>query len=62
MRRQIACFAANSEGSAALEYSLIAAGLAIAFLAAFLPFGGEMRDLAGIVTSGIAEIISLTEL
>jgi Flp pilus assembly pilin Flp len=56
MRRHLVSFAANAEGSAALEYGLISAGIAIAFLAAFMPFGGEMAELADIVRGGIAAI------
>jgi Flp pilus assembly pilin Flp len=58
MRRQIICFASNDRGSAAIEYSLIAAGIAVAFLAVFLPFGGEMRELADAITAGIGAILA----
>jgi Flp pilus assembly pilin Flp len=56
MRRHLVSFAANADGSAALEYGLIAAGIAIAFLAAFVPFGGEMGELADVVRAGITTI------
>lgn len=62
MRREFIRFAANDRGAAALEYGLIAAGIALAFLAAFLPFGGEFRAIADAITAGIAEIVALSSL
>jgi pilus assembly protein Flp/PilA len=60
MRREFMRFIANDQGAAALEYGLIAAGIALAFLAAFIPFGGELRTIADTVTAGLAEIVALS--
>lgn len=62
MRRGISDFAANRDGAAAIEYGLIAAGIALAFLAAFVPFGIELRAMADAVVNGLADIIALTNL
>jgi Flp pilus assembly pilin Flp len=62
MRREIIRFAANDRGAAALEYGLIVAGIVLAFLAAFLPFGEQLRVIADAITAGIADIVALTNL
>lgn len=62
MRRHIIRFTANDRGAAALEYGLIVAGIALAFLAVFLPFGGELRNIADAIAAGIAEIVAFTRL
>lgn len=60
MRRELKLFAANDQGAAALEYGLIVAGIALAFLASFLPFWGELAVIAQRVLSGLADIIAMT--
>jgi pilus assembly protein Flp/PilA len=60
MRREFIRFIANDQGAAALEYGLIAAGIALAFLAAFIPFGEQLRTIADAVTAGLAEIVALS--
>ena len=62
MRRGIIRFAANDDGAAALEYSLIVAGITLAFLAVFLPFGQQLRLIADTITAGIADIVALSNL
>ncbi len=60
MRRQMIRFAADQNGAAAIEYGLIVAGIALAFLAAFLPFGQQLRIIADSVVAGVADIVALT--
>jgi Flp pilus assembly pilin Flp len=62
MRRGIIRFAANDDGAAALEYSLIVAGIALAFLAAFFPFAEQLREIAETIRAGVADIIALSNL
>lgn len=59
MRRQIWIFIANEQGAAALEYGLIVAGIALAFLAAFTSFGTELWAIANAVTAGVTDIVGL---
>ena len=60
MRRQMIRFAANRDGAAAIEYSLIVAGIALAFFAALLPYGGQLRVIADSIVAGVADIVALT--
>lgn len=59
MRREIWLFAADDNGSAAIEYGLIAAGIVLAFLAVFLPFWDELAVIANHVTAGLARIVAM---
>ena len=62
MRRGIIRFAANDDGAAALEYSLIVAGIALAFIAVFFPFAQQLQEIAETIRAGIADIVALTNL
>jgi Flp pilus assembly pilin Flp len=53
MRQAITRFAADRTGSAAVEYSLIAAGVALAMLTAFLPFSEQLLQLYDTLIAGL---------
>jgi Flp pilus assembly pilin Flp len=62
MRREIIRLTANDKGAAALEYGLIVAGIALAFVAAFLPFGEQLRLIGDAIAAGMAQIVALSNL
>jgi Flp pilus assembly pilin Flp len=53
MRRVIARFAADEQGSAAIEYSLILASIALGILAVLLSFGGELQQIYAGIAAGL---------
>jgi Flp pilus assembly pilin Flp len=59
MRRAIARFAADSEGSAAIEYSLIVGCVALGILAALTSFSGLLQQIYADIASGVAALSSL---
>jgi Flp pilus assembly pilin Flp len=62
MGRAIKRFAANDEGAAAIEYGLIAAGIALALLGAFVPFAAQLGLIGDAIAAGVANIVALTNL
>jgi Flp pilus assembly pilin Flp len=59
MRRKLKAFAANDQGTAALEYGLLTAGIALAFIVAFLPIWGELAIIAQHVLAGLVQIVAM---
>ncbi len=63
MRRgNIIGFVATDEGSAAVEYSLVVAAIALGLLAVFIPYGTELRQIALTILSGVSQIVSFSSL
>ena len=56
MRPIFTRFIASREGSAALEYGLIAAGIALGVLAAFMPFSEELQQIYASIAGAVAQI------
>jgi Flp pilus assembly pilin Flp len=59
MRRVIARFAADREGSAAIEYSLIVGCVALGILAALMSFSGALLQIYADIASGVASLSAL---
>lgn len=59
MRRVIARFATDREGSAAIEYSLVIACIALGILAALLSLGSELQQIYAGIMSGLASLSEL---
>ncbi|MCK5374652.1 MAG: Flp family type IVb pilin [Alphaproteobacteria bacterium] len=47
----IACYLSNKDGATAIEYGLIAAGIAVAISAAVFALGGDINELFGRVST-----------
>lgn len=58
MRKVIACFAADTDGSTALEYSLMIASVAIGLLLAIASLSEELSALFGAISAGLSAISS----
>jgi len=59
MRKAMLRFAANNEGSTAIEYGLIVAGIALAVLVTVLAYSEELQITYDGIAAGIASISSL---
>ena len=59
MRQARVNFAANTDGSAAIEYSLIVAGIALGVLMAVLSFSDELQNVYAGIEAGVASLSSL---
>lgn len=59
MRRAILRFAADRSGSAAIEYSLIVACIAIGILVALLSFGSALQQAYAGIVAGVASLSAL---
>jgi Flp pilus assembly pilin Flp len=59
MRRALIRFTADAKGSAAIEYSLIAAGLALGVLMAVLSFSDQLQGIYAGIEAGVASLSSL---
>jgi Flp pilus assembly pilin Flp len=59
MRRAFNRFAANAEGSAAIEYSLIVAGIALGMLMALLSFSDQLQGIYAGIEAGVASLSGL---
>ncbi len=53
MKKLFVRFARDESGATAIEYGLIAAGIAVAIVAAVQAVGGELNTLFGTVESGL---------
>jgi Flp pilus assembly pilin Flp len=51
-------FTAGEDGSAAIEYSLIAAGIALGVLAVFVPFSEQLQQIYADIAEGIRRLAS----
>jgi Flp pilus assembly pilin Flp len=56
MWRIISRFTASEDGSAAIEYSLIAAGIALGVLAVFVPFSEQLQQIYAHISEGIRQL------
>ena len=56
MWRIILHFTAGEDGSAAIEYSLIAAGIALGVLAVFVPFSEQLQQIYAGIAEGIRQL------
>ncbi len=59
MRRALIRFTADAKGAAAIEYSLIAAGLALGVLMAVLSFSDQLQGIYAGIEAGVASLSSL---
>ena len=59
MRRAYVRFAANADGSAAIEYSVIVAGIALGVLMAVLSFVDELHAIYATIEAGVASLSHL---
>ena len=59
MRRAFDRFAANADGSAAIEYSVIVAGIALGVLMAVLSFADELHAIYASIEAGVASLSHL---
>jgi Flp pilus assembly pilin Flp len=59
MRRAITRFAADREGSAAMEYSLIVGCVALGILAALMSFSGALQQIYADIAAGVAALSAL---
>lgn len=56
MRKAIIRFAADTDGSAAIEYSLLAGALALALIGAIVSYTETLASLYQTIISGVASI------
>jgi len=56
MRKAIIDFSANTSGSAALEYSLVAGAVALGVIAAIVSLGESLGAIYQTIASGIASM------
>jgi Flp pilus assembly pilin Flp len=59
MRRHILRFISNAQGAAAIEYSLIAAGLALGVLTALLSYSEQLQGIFAAIQAGVASLSTL---
>ena len=59
MRRHILRFPSNAQGTATIEYSLIAAGLALGVLMAVLSYSEQLQDIFAAIQAGVASLSTL---
>jgi len=58
-KRHLIGFAANQDGSAAIEYSLLIGAVALGLLAVFFSFGAQLLQIGTTIASGVAQITGL---
>jgi Flp pilus assembly pilin Flp len=59
MRSAFIRFAANRDGSTAIEYSLIVAGIALGMLMALLSYAEELHAIYASIEAGVASLSHL---
>jgi Flp pilus assembly pilin Flp len=59
MRRVIARFVADTHGSAAIEYSIIVACIALGILGALISLGGALQEMYAGILAGLASLSQL---